>query len=40
MYFLRSPWESSGDGRASVAYSFTFDPDKGDIQMDFRVESQ
>ncbi|KAG7999624.1 Protein arginine N-methyltransferase 7 [Nibea albiflora] len=40
VYFLRSPWESSGDGRASVAYSFTFEPGSGDIKMDLSVESQ
>ncbi|CAB1313941.1 unnamed protein product [Coregonus sp. 'balchen'] len=40
VYFFRSPWESSGDGRASVSYSFTFEPSIGDIKMDFAVASQ
>uniref|UniRef100_A0A673XX65 Protein arginine N-methyltransferase n=1 Tax=Salmo trutta TaxID=8032 RepID=A0A673XX65_SALTR len=40
VYFFRSPWESSGDGRASVSYSFTFEPSIGDIKMDFTVASQ
>uniref|UniRef100_A0A8D2ZM15 Protein arginine N-methyltransferase n=1 Tax=Scophthalmus maximus TaxID=52904 RepID=A0A8D2ZM15_SCOMX len=35
VYFFRSPWESSGDGRAAVSYSFTFEPSLGDIKMDF-----
>uniref|UniRef100_A0A671WNV5 Protein arginine N-methyltransferase n=1 Tax=Sparus aurata TaxID=8175 RepID=A0A671WNV5_SPAAU len=35
VYFLRSPWESSGDGRAAVSYNFTFEPSSGDIKMDF-----
>ncbi|KAM8892563.1 protein arginine N-methyltransferase 7 [Spinachia spinachia] len=39
VYFLRSPWESSGDGRAAVTYSFTFEPALGDIKMDFSVDS-
>uniref|UniRef100_A0A667YIP3 Protein arginine N-methyltransferase n=1 Tax=Myripristis murdjan TaxID=586833 RepID=A0A667YIP3_9TELE len=26
VFFFRSPWESSGDGRASVSYSLTFEP--------------
>ncbi|XP_047451239.1 protein arginine N-methyltransferase 7 [Mugil cephalus] len=40
VYFLRSPWDSSGDGRAAVSYSFTFEPSSGDIKMDFSVTSQ
>uniref|UniRef100_A0A8C4ESF1 Protein arginine methyltransferase 7 n=1 Tax=Dicentrarchus labrax TaxID=13489 RepID=A0A8C4ESF1_DICLA len=40
VYFLRSPWESSGDGRAAVSYSLTFEPSLGDIKMDFSVQSQ
>ncbi|XP_068595159.1 protein arginine N-methyltransferase 7 [Brachionichthys hirsutus] len=40
VYFLRSPWESSGDGRAAVSYSFTFEPSSGDIKMDFSVDPQ
>uniref|UniRef100_A0A3B4TDD7 Protein arginine N-methyltransferase n=1 Tax=Seriola dumerili TaxID=41447 RepID=A0A3B4TDD7_SERDU len=40
VYFFRSPWESSGDGRAAVSYSFTFEPSSGDIKMDFSIESQ
>ncbi|KAF3854353.1 hypothetical protein F7725_022408 [Dissostichus mawsoni] len=40
VYFFRSPGESSGDGRASVSYSFTFEPSLGDIKMDFRIEAQ
>lgn len=40
VYFLRSPWESSGDGRAAVSYSFTFEPTSGDIKMDFSVQAQ
>uniref|UniRef100_A0A8D3DKD6 Protein arginine N-methyltransferase n=1 Tax=Scophthalmus maximus TaxID=52904 RepID=A0A8D3DKD6_SCOMX len=39
VYFFRSPWESSGDGRAAVSYSFTFEPSLGDIKMDFSIES-
>uniref|UniRef100_A0A3P9H622 Protein arginine N-methyltransferase n=1 Tax=Oryzias latipes TaxID=8090 RepID=A0A3P9H622_ORYLA len=39
VYFLRSPWQSSGDGRAAVSYSFTFEPDSGDIKMDFRISA-
>ncbi|XP_037306713.2 protein arginine N-methyltransferase 7 [Pungitius pungitius] len=39
VYFLRTPWESSGDGRAAATYSFTFEPAQGDIKMDFRGES-
>ncbi|KAG9352633.1 hypothetical protein JZ751_021047 [Albula glossodonta] len=35
VYFLRSPMETSGDGRASVSYSLTFEPSIGDIRMDF-----
>lgn len=40
VYFFGSPWEISGDGRASVSYSFTFEPSLGDIRMDFSVTSQ
>ncbi len=40
VYFFRSPWESSGDGRAAVSYSLTFEPSLGDIKMDFSIESQ
>uniref|UniRef100_A0A8C5DJN8 Protein arginine N-methyltransferase n=1 Tax=Gouania willdenowi TaxID=441366 RepID=A0A8C5DJN8_GOUWI len=40
VYFLRSPWESSGDGRAAVTYSFTFEPSVGDIKMDFSISSE
>ncbi|XP_033942749.1 protein arginine N-methyltransferase 7 isoform X2 [Pseudochaenichthys georgianus] len=40
VYFFRSPGESSGDGRASVSYSFTFEPSLGDIKMDFSIEVQ
>lgn len=39
VYFFRSPWESSGEGRAEVTYSFTFEPTSGDIKMDFSVAS-
>uniref|UniRef100_A0A8C8DZ82 Protein arginine N-methyltransferase n=1 Tax=Oryzias sinensis TaxID=183150 RepID=A0A8C8DZ82_9TELE len=39
VYFLRSPWQSSGDGRAAVSYSFTFEPDSGDIKMDFSISA-
>lgn len=40
MYFLRPPWERSGeDGAAAASYSFTFDPSSGDIKMDISVES-
>ncbi|XP_068459183.1 protein arginine N-methyltransferase 7 [Clinocottus analis] len=38
VYFLRSPWESSG--RAAVSYSLTFEPALGDIKMDFSVAPQ
>ncbi|KAK1803976.1 hypothetical protein P4O66_003911 [Electrophorus voltai] len=37
VYFFRNLWESSGDGRAAVSYSLTFDPSIGDIKMDFSV---
>lgn len=40
VYFLRSAWDSSGDSRAAMSYSFTFEPSLGDIKMDFSVESQ
>lgn len=40
VYFLRTPVESSGDGRSAVSYSFTFEPSLGDIKMDFNVSSQ
>ncbi|KAG7522456.1 arginine N-methyltransferase 7 [Solea senegalensis] len=40
VYFFRSPWESSGDGRTAVSYSFTFEPSSGDIKMDFSTGSQ
>ncbi|GAA6221228.1 protein arginine N-methyltransferase 7 [Lates japonicus] len=40
VYFFSSPWESSGDGRAAVSYSFTFEPSLGDIKMDFSIKSQ
>ena len=39
VYFLKSPWESSGDGRAAVSYDLTFDPSLGDIKMDFSIAS-
>lgn len=37
VYFLRDPYESSGDGQASVSYSLIFQPSVGDIKMDFSV---
>ncbi|KAF7707638.1 protein arginine N-methyltransferase 7 isoform X1 [Silurus meridionalis] len=37
VYFLPDPWESSGDGRASMSYTLTFDPKIGDIKTDFSV---
>ncbi|KAM6936768.1 protein arginine N-methyltransferase 7 [Xenentodon cancila] len=40
VYFLRSPWESLGDGRAAVSFSFTFEPSLGDIKMDFSITTQ
>ena len=40
IYFLRSPWESSGNGSAAVSYSVTFEPTSGDIKMDISVKSQ
>uniref|UniRef100_A0A8D2ZLX3 Protein arginine N-methyltransferase n=1 Tax=Scophthalmus maximus TaxID=52904 RepID=A0A8D2ZLX3_SCOMX len=40
VYFFRSPWESSGDGRAAVSYSFTFEPSLGDIKMDFSIDGR
>lgn len=40
VYFLRSPWDSSGDGRAALSYSFTFEPSLGDIKMDFSITGQ
>lgn len=39
VYFLRSPWETSASG-AAVSYSFTFEPDTGDVKMDFGVAPQ
>ncbi|KAF3689238.1 Protein arginine N-methyltransferase 7 [Channa argus] len=40
VYFLRSSFESSADGRAAVSYSFTFEPSLGDIKMEFSIDSQ
>uniref|UniRef100_A0A1A8DDB6 Protein arginine N-methyltransferase n=1 Tax=Nothobranchius kadleci TaxID=1051664 RepID=A0A1A8DDB6_NOTKA len=40
VYFLRPAWESSGDGRAALSYSFTFEPSLGDIKMDFSITNQ
>ncbi|KAM7396311.1 hypothetical protein PAMP_019360 [Pampus punctatissimus] len=40
VYLFSSAWESSGDARAAVCYSFTFEPSLGDIKMDFSMESQ
>ncbi|MEQ2239690.1 Protein arginine N-methyltransferase 7, partial [Ilyodon furcidens] len=40
VYFLRSAWDSSGDGGAAVSYSFTFEPSLGDIKMDFSITDQ
>ncbi|XP_029010518.1 protein arginine N-methyltransferase 7 isoform X2 [Betta splendens] len=40
VYFLRPPREISGDGRAALSYSFTFEPVLGDIKMDFSIEPQ
>ncbi|CAN9499499.1 unnamed protein product [Ophioblennius macclurei] len=40
VYFLRTPWESSGDGSAALTYSLTFQPQTGDIIMDFSVSSE
>uniref|UniRef100_A0A672JQ35 Protein arginine N-methyltransferase n=1 Tax=Salarias fasciatus TaxID=181472 RepID=A0A672JQ35_SALFA len=40
VYFLRTPWESSGDGSASLTYSLTFQPQTGDISVDFGVSSE
>ncbi|KAM8860586.1 protein arginine N-methyltransferase 7 isoform 2-T2 [Synchiropus picturatus] len=40
VYFFRSGWEVSGDGRTSMSYSLTFDPSSGDIRMDFSQEGQ
>ncbi|MED6241776.1 Protein arginine N-methyltransferase 7 [Ataeniobius toweri] len=40
VYFLRSAWDSSGDGGAAVSYSFTFEPSLGDIKMDFSISDQ
>ncbi|XP_072519031.1 protein arginine N-methyltransferase 7 isoform X2 [Salminus brasiliensis] len=37
VYFLQTPWESSGDGRTVVSYNLTFDPNIGDIKMDFSI---
>ncbi|XP_060892325.1 protein arginine N-methyltransferase 7 [Labrus mixtus] len=39
VYFLSSPWDSSGDGRAAVSYNYTFEPTLGDIKMDFSIQS-
>ncbi|XP_072242669.1 protein arginine N-methyltransferase 7 [Leuresthes tenuis] len=40
VYFFRSAWESSGDGRAAVTYHLSFEPTLGDIKMDFSVTTQ
>ncbi|CAK6975106.1 protein arginine N-methyltransferase 7 [Scomber scombrus] len=40
VYLFRSAWDSSGDSRATVSYSFTFEPSLGDIKMDFSVDSE
>uniref|UniRef100_A0A8B9KLE4 Protein arginine N-methyltransferase n=1 Tax=Astyanax mexicanus TaxID=7994 RepID=A0A8B9KLE4_ASTMX len=37
VYFLQTPSESSGDGRTSMQYNLTFEPNTGDIKMDFSV---
>ncbi|XP_014825072.1 PREDICTED: protein arginine N-methyltransferase 7 isoform X1 [Poecilia mexicana] len=37
VYFLRSAWDSLGDGRTGVSYSFTFEPSLGDVKMDFSI---
>ncbi|XP_037396614.1 protein arginine N-methyltransferase 7 [Pygocentrus nattereri] len=37
VYFLQTPWESSGDGHTAVSYNLTFDPSIGDVKMDFSV---
>ncbi|KAM3870019.1 protein arginine N-methyltransferase 7 [Diretmus argenteus] len=39
VYFFGSPWESAGDGRSSVSYSFSFQPSSGDIKMEFTAEA-
>ncbi|XP_003967158.1 protein arginine N-methyltransferase 7 [Takifugu rubripes] len=39
VYFLRTPWERSGEDGAVVSYSFTFEPGLGDIKMNVSVES-
>lgn len=39
VYFLRMPWERSGEDGAAVSYSFTFEPGLGDIKMNVSVES-
>ncbi|KAM9854060.1 protein arginine N-methyltransferase 7 [Aulostomus maculatus] len=40
VYFLRSAWDSSGDSRAAVSYSISFQPSLGDIKLDFSIKSQ
>ncbi|XP_075995508.1 protein arginine N-methyltransferase 7 [Genypterus blacodes] len=40
VYFFTSPWDTSGDERAAVSYSFTFDPCEGDVKMAFSMESR
>lgn len=40
VYFLCSPWECSGDGRMALAYNLSFQPQTGDISMDFSVSSE
>lgn len=39
VFFFRSPWDSPGDNRAQVSYSYTFEPRLGDIKMDFGIKS-
>ncbi|TNN23389.1 Protein arginine N-methyltransferase 7 [Liparis tanakae] len=38
VYFLPAPWESAASG--AVSYSLTFEPDTGDVKMDFSVAPQ
>ncbi|XP_057692957.1 protein arginine N-methyltransferase 7 isoform X2 [Corythoichthys intestinalis] len=39
VYFFRSGWETSGTDREAVFYNFVFDPNSGNVEMDFDVKS-
>lgn len=39
VYFFRSPWDSSANDAGEVSYTYTFEPNLGDIKMNFRIQS-